>query len=184
MAEEAQATANDAVVNDNAEAVNGESTANLSVEELQSRLEQEQKQSKEYLDAFQRARADFLNLKRRTDQERTTISADARERMILRVLPIVDDFERALANVPENLKGEPWVNGVNMIEKKFKTLLEQENITELPALNTEFNPHLHDAVQRDEDAEGEKDWVTDVYQKGYKMGDKVICHAVVKVGRK
>jgi molecular chaperone GrpE len=95
----------------------------------------------------------------------------------------VDDFERALLNVPENLKGEAWLNGVNMIEKKLKSFLEQENVSEIPAEGQEFDPRVHDAVHRDEESTGEKDVVQAVYQKGYKLGDKVIRPAVVKVGR-
>lgn len=170
--------------NDSAAGVDGADLSNASSEQLQQLLEQEQSKSKEYLDAFQRSRADFLNLKRRTDQERGTLSAEAKEKLILRLLPIVDDFERALANLPENLKGEAWVNGVGLIEKKLKNLLDQENVTEIPAQDTEFNPHLHQAVHHDENAEGEKDWVTAVYQKGYKLGDKIIRPAMVEVGRK
>ena len=70
-----------------------------------------------------------------------------------------------------------------MIEKKLKNLLDQENVVEIPALGAEFDPHLHEAVQKDEDSEGDKEVVTAVYQKGYKLGDKVIRAAVVTVGR-
>lgn len=157
---------------------------NATPEQLRQLLEQERQKSNEYLEDYRRARADFVNLKRRTDNERNSISLEARERLLLRILPIVDDFQRAISNVPENLKNEPWVNGVNLIESKFKKLLDQEGVTEIPAQDTEFNPHLHEGVYRDEDAQGERDWVTEVYQKGYKMGDKVIRHAMVKVGRK
>lgn len=162
----------------------GSDLENASPEQLRQLLQQERQKSNEYLEDYKRARADFVNLKRRTDNERNTISLEARERLILRVLPIIDDFQRAVSNVPENLKSEPWVNGVTLIENKLKKLLDQEGITEIPAENTEFNPHLHEAVYRDEEAQGERDWVSEVYQKGYKMGDKVIRHAMVKVGRK
>lgn len=155
----------------------------LSVEQLRQKLEEEQKKSAEYLDSWQRSRADFVNLKRRTEIERNNLSAEARERIILKILPIVDDFERALQTLPEDLKNAPWISGVTLIEKKLKTLLDQEGIAEIPAEGQEFDPRFHDAVQRDEESEGEKDVVAAVYQKGYKLGDRVIRPAVVKVGR-
>ena len=123
---------------------------NLTPESLQQLLEQEQKKSEDLLKTAQLARAEFLNLKRRTDQERANISSEARERLLLKLLPVVDDFERAMATLPENLKGEPWINGVGLIENKLKKLLDQENVSEIPALDTEFNPHLHEAVYRDD----------------------------------
>lgn len=155
----------------------------LSVEELQQQLAEEQKKSAASYDNFVRARADYENLKRRTETERGKLNAEIREKVLVKILPIVDDFERALQNVPENLKGEAWLSGVTMIEKKLKTFLEQENVSEIPAEGQEFDPRVHDAVHRDEESTGDKDVVQAVYQKGYKLGDKVIRPAVVKVGR-
>jgi molecular chaperone GrpE len=155
----------------------------VSVEQLRQQLADEQKKSAEYLDSWQRSRADFLNLKRRTEQERVNLSAEARSKIIIKLLPVVDDFERALQTIPEAFKNEPWINGITLIEKKLKTLLDQENVTEIPAEDQEFDPRVHEAVQKDEDGEGDKEYVTAVYQKGYKLGDKVIRAAVVKVGR-
>ncbi len=154
-----------------------------SIEQVRQLLVEEQQKSASHLDSYQRARADYENLKRRTQAEKTTLNAEARERILVKLLPVVDDFERALQSVPENLKNEPWLNGVSMIEKKLKTLLDQEAVAEIPSLGEEFNPRFHEAVHKDEDGEGDKDVVTAVYQKGYKLGDKVIRAAVVKVGR-
>ncbi len=153
------------------------------LEQLRQLLADEQQTSAKFRDSWQRSHADFLNLKRRTDNERTSLSAEAREKLLVKLLPVVDDFERALQTMPESLTKEPWINGVMLIEKKLKSLLEQENVAAIPAEGVEFDPHLHEAVQRDEDGEGDKDVVTAVYQKGYKMGDKIIRAAVVKVGR-
>ncbi|MEI7556183.1 nucleotide exchange factor GrpE [Candidatus Chlorohelix sp.] len=153
------------------------------VEELETLLVVEQKKAAELADNWKRSLADFQNLKRRTEIERANINADVKSRVIMRLLPIVDDFERALASTPDNLKAEPWVNGVSLIEKKLKTLLEQEGISSFDAKNADFDPRYHDAVQRDEDGEGDKDIVTEVYQKGYMMGDRVLRPAAVKVGR-
>ncbi|NWJ98340.1 MAG: nucleotide exchange factor GrpE [Chloroflexi bacterium] len=153
-------------------------------EDLQLQLVEEQRKSAEYLESCQRLRADFLNLKRRTENERASLSTEARERLLVRILPIVDDFERALQSLPEGLKSEPWINGINLIEKKLKNLLDQEGVSELPAKEAEFDPRFHEAVQHDEDTSGKQDYVAEVYQKGYRMGDKVIRPAMVKVARR
>ena len=155
----------------------------LSVEELKQQVAEEQKKAATSYDNFVRARADYENLKRRTEAERVKLNSEIREKVLVKILPVVDDFERALQNVPENLKGEAWLNGVTMIEKKLKAFLEQENVSEIPAEGQEFDPRVHDAVHRDEESTGDKDVVQAVYQKGYKLGDKVIRPAVVKVGR-
>lgn len=156
----------------------------LSQEDLEKLLAAEQKKSTELYDSLQRARADFINLKRRTENEKAGLSNEVKERTLLRLLPTVDDFERALATTPENLKGEPWLNGVKLIEKKLKTFLEQEGIAEVEALDAEFDPRFHEAVQKDDSTTGDKEVVIEVYQKGYKLGDKVIRPAVVKVGHR
>lgn len=178
--------ANEEAVNANGQTDSADSPAQVeegSLEQLSQKLADEQKKAAEYLDSWQRSRADFINLKRRTEQERASLSAEARSKIIVKLLPVVDDFERALQTVPEAFKNDPWINGVTLIEKKLKTLLDQEMVTEIPAEGQEFDPRVHEAVQKDEDGEGDKEYVTAVYQKGYKLGDKVIRAAVVKVGR-
>ena len=155
----------------------------LSVEQLQQQLAEEQKKAAANYDNFVRARADYENLKRRTETERIKLNSEIREKVLVKILPVVDDFERALQSVPENLKGEAWLNGISLIEKKLKAFLDQENVSEIPAEGQDFDPRYHDAVHRDEESTGDKDVVQAVYQKGYKLGDKVIRPAVVKVGR-
>jgi molecular chaperone GrpE len=155
-----------------------------SVEELKKLLAEEQKKTLEMTENWQRSRADFLNLKRRTEIERANLTSEAKEKILLRVLPVVDDFERAISSKPEALKDEPWVSGVMMIEKKLKTLLEQEGVTEVDSLDANFDPRFHDAVQQDDETSGNTEYVMSVFQKGYKLGDKVIRPAAVKVGHR
>jgi len=161
-----------------------ENVENLSVEQLQKLLSDEQKKSAEYMESWQRSRADFANLKRRTDNEKSSLSAEAREKLLVRLLPVVDDFERAMLTLPESLKGEAWVNGVSLIEKKLKTFLDQEGVSEVPSLNANFDPRYHEAVQQDDSSNGDTEYVAEVYQKGYKLGDRVIRAAAVKVGHR
>jgi molecular chaperone GrpE len=168
------------------ESAGGEQTPlkERTAEELEKLLAEEQHKSLEYLDALQRAQADFRNLKRRTENERATLADETREKVIKKILPVVDDFERALQTVSEDMKNAPWVTGVQLVEKKLKSFLESERVTEIPSLDQDFNPNLHEAVQIDEDSSGSKEYVSEVYQKGYKLGDKVIRPAVVKVSKR
>ncbi len=184
MSSETNTSENEATVEAVEASAETANTEGMSVEQLRQSLADEQKKAAEYMESWQRSRADFVNFKRRTETERANLSAEVRGKLLVKFLPVVDDFERALQTMPETLKNEPWVNGVSLIEKKLKTLLEQENVAEFAAEGQDFDPHLHEGVQRDEDSEGEKEVVTAVYQKGYKLGDKVIRAAVVKVGRK
>lgn len=168
---------------ENEAAETADSQEEMSVEQLRQQLAEEQKKAQASHESYVRARADYDNLKRRTEAEKLKLNAEIREKVLVKILPVVDDFERALHNLPETLKNEAWINGVNMIEKKLKAFLEQENVSEIPAEGADFDPRIHDAVHRDEESSGDKDVVQAVYQKGYKLGDKVIRPAVVKVGR-
>ena len=169
--EEKEAQAHNNTENNNGDTNNGNSAENVIIETAT-------------ISGAELNNASPEQLRQLVEQERTNIGTEARERVFKKLLPIVDDFERAINNTPENLKGEAWVSGVTLIESKLKKLLDQEGVEEVPSHDTEFNPHIHEAVARDEESEGNTDWVTEVYQKGYKMGDKVIRPAVVKVGRK
>ena len=153
------------------------------VDELKAQLEQLQKQADELRDNWQRARADYANLKRRTDAEAGDLRLRANEAILKRLLPSVDDFERARLHLPQEFVGNAWIEGVMAIERKLKTVLEQSGVVEIPSENQEFDPKVHEAVAHDDNGAG-KDWVAEVYQRGYKLGDSVLRPAMVRVGRK
>jgi molecular chaperone GrpE len=141
----------------------------------------------QYLDALQRERASFINFRRRAEQERAEMVQYAGMNLIKKLLPIVDDFDRALAAIPEDVrKTSKWVEGVELIDRKLHTILEQEGVQPIEALGQPFDPNLHEAVAFEDNAEaGEEhqDVVSEVFTKGYKLRDRVLRPAMVKVTR-
>ena len=148
-----------------AEAVVGEVVSD-ELAELQARLATANQQAAEYKDQWLRAVADFKNLKRRTDSERAELMKGASVGLLMKVLPIVDDFERAVENIPS----------------KLRMLLESEGVTAMDVLGQDFDPNFHDAVMY-EDAAGQDGKVIAELQKGYMLRERVLRPATVKVGR-
>lgn len=139
----------------------------------------------EYLDALQRERAAFINYRRRTDQEKAETVQYATANVIKKLLPIVDDFDRALAAIPQEQRtGNKWVEGVELIARKLHNVLEQEGVEPIEAHGQPFDPNLHEAVAFEESPNGgHEDTVSEVFTKGYKMRDRVLRPAMVKVTR-
>jgi len=151
------------------------------VEGLKQLVEQERARAEDYRAQWQRARADFANLKRRSEQEKAEATQFANAMLILNLLPILDDLERALASVSTKLAGLTWVDGIRLIYRKFQTTLQAHGLTEIAAVGENFDPNLHEAILY---VEGEEGKVVEEVQKGYKLYDRVIRPALVKVGGK
>jgi molecular chaperone GrpE len=141
----------------------------------------------EYLDALQRERANFINYRRRTEQERAELTQYATAKLLQKLLGVVDDFDRALAAIPqEERKGNKWVEGVELIARKLHTLLDQEGVEAIEALGQPFDPNLHEAVAFEDNTEqgsAHVDTVSEVFTKGYRLHDRVLRPAMVKVSR-
>jgi molecular chaperone GrpE len=140
----------------------------------------------EYLDALQRERANFINYRRRVDQEKAEQAQYATANLVKKLLPVVDDFDRALSAIPEQeRKHNKWAHGIELIARKLHTILEQEGVEPIEALGQPFDPNLHEAVAFDDNSQSDDhtDTVAEVYSKGYKMKDRVIRPAMVKVSR-
>jgi len=146
---------------------------------LAAQLEEEKEKSQSYLASWQRAAADYQNYKRRAEQERDDIARLANAALIINLLPIMDDFERALDSVDARLAGLTWVDGIRIIQRKFQALLEMSGVSEIAADGEHFDPNIHEAVMF---GEGEEGKVINVVQKGYKLGDRVLRPAMVVVG--
>ena len=131
------------------------------------------------LAGWQRAQADFINYKRRTEQEKEEISQFTRAMLILDLLPALDDLERAFAAIPPRLTKSNWVDGIRLIWNKLQTTLEARGLSEIKAVGEPFDPHLHEAVRQDRGREGV---VIEELQKGYKFRDKIIRPTKVIVG--
>jgi molecular chaperone GrpE len=133
------------------------------------------------LRGWQRSQADFVNFRRRVDQERSELLKLAESGLILDLLPVVDDLERALVGLPPELQGLTWVEGILLIERKLKSVLEAHGVKPIEALGKEFDPREHEAVMRDGDPD-EATTVVSELQRGYRMHDRVLRPAMVKVG--
>jgi molecular chaperone GrpE len=148
---------------------------------LEAQLAEEREKAQGYLASWQRTAADFQNYKRRVEQERDELSRLANAALIINMLPLMDDLERALDNVDVRLAGLTWVDGIRLIHRKFEALLEMVGVEEIKADGEQFDPNLHEAVMH---GEGEEGKVINVVQKGYKLGGRVLRPAMVVVGGK
>jgi molecular chaperone GrpE len=153
------------------------------VVELQEQLVQAQAQATEYLDQARRATADLSNARKRMQREMDEVRTSASERVLERLLPVVDDVERAFANVPTDQADSDWVNGFRMIQRKLWSLLETEGVTTLPTEGLSFDPGIHHAITHEE-AEGFEDGqIIAEVAPGYRLNDKVLRPAVVRVAK-
>ncbi len=152
-----------------------------SLQALQADLEKAQAQAAEYLDGWQRARAEFANYKKRVEAEREEVRRASNEALLLKLLPVVDDFERAFQKIPREAAASPWVNGIQMILRKLQALLESQGVVPIQATGQPFNPQQHEAVLLEETAEHPDGTVIAELQRGYRLGERVLRPAQVKV---
>ncbi len=146
-------------------------------EELEQRID-------DLTNDLQRTRADFENYRKRAEQEKSQARDHAAATTILRLLPVIDNLERALGHLPEDLKDNAWANGVVGLSKNLQKSLQNLQVTRIEAApRTEFNPDLHEAIQMDEEGEGDKEIIAEELQAGYKHNGTVIRHSMVKVTR-
>jgi molecular chaperone GrpE len=149
------------------------------IDSLKQALAEEQNKAAENFANWQRAQADFINFKRRTEQERLEFNRYANAALALEMLTALDDLERALEVIPPKLAKNDWVEGIRLVERKFKSSLDGQGITPMESLGEPFDPNYHEAMRQDKGKEG---IITEVFQKGYMMGDKVLRPAKVVVG--
>ena len=148
---------------------------------LLEELEEAKRKEAEYLDGWQRARAELANARKRFQREQEQAYANAKADVLVRVLPTVDDFERAFVTLPEEMEEEAWLGGVRLIWRKLQALLEQEGVSAIEAAGQEFDPHLHQAVTHEPSETVPEGQVIDEMQKGYQMGGRVLRPSIVRV---
>lgn len=144
----------------------------------QLKIEALEKQLAEEKDKYLRVVAEYDNFRRRSINDKMLAVADAQSKVIIEVLSVIDNFERALA---AETSDENYKKGVEMIFNQYKGILEKLGVTEIEALNCPFDPNVHNAVNQVEDENFGENTVCQVFQKGYKLGDKVIRCAMVVV---
>ena len=138
----------------------------------------EEQESERYM----RLMAEFQNFKRRAAREKTDIHAYANEKIISELLPVLDNFERALDTKSDDMEG--YVKGMELIFTQLRTALEHAGLEEIPAMGEEFDPNVHNAVMTEDSDEHDDGKISKVLQKGYKLNDKVIRPSMVAVVRK
>jgi molecular chaperone GrpE len=153
------------------------------LDQLRAALEAAQQEAAENKAAWQRSAADFSNYKRRTEQEREAMVGLANEVLLAKLLSIVDDFDRAIANMPAELQGVSWIGGISAIDRKLDQLLESEGLTPIEALGKQFDPHEHEAIAQEDRPGVPEGTVVAELQKGYRIRDRVLRPAMVAVAR-
>ena len=150
----------------------------MGAEALKQALATEKEKAEASLAGWQRAQADFLNYKRRAEQEKEEAGSLGKSALVLTLLPVLDDLERAFGALPEEVEGSSWASGFRLIERKLRTTLEAQGLTPIKALGEPFDPRYHEAAMQ---GEGEEGIVVGELEKGYKFGDRVVRPSKVVV---
>jgi len=130
---------------------------------------------------WQRAVADFANFRRRTEQDRLASLGLASEALLIKLLNVADDFDRAIAQLPAEIAGQPWVEGVVAIDRKLRAVLDSEGLTPIEAEGQPFDPQVHEAIAQDPTDRLPEGSVTSEFQRGYMLRDRVLRPALVAV---
>lgn len=131
---------------------------------------------------LQRERSDFANYQRRAETEKGQIMSQAKSEVVSQLLPLLDDLERALSHIPQELQDNTWARGIGKVYEQVQEKLNEMGIVKIEALHQPFDPNLHEAVEFEE-GEGDEEVVTEVRRTGYMLHENVLRPAMVKVGK-
>jgi molecular chaperone GrpE len=145
-----------------------------------SKAEALARQVAELTEALQRERADATNIRRRHDEQIAGLKSMVKASVVRDLLPVIDNFERALKHVPKDLEGHEYANGIQSIVKQFEKTLSELGVERISTVGEPFDPRYHEAVSM-EDGDGATEVVSEELQAGYKIGEEVIRHAMVRV---
>lgn len=165
------------------EQFDGQERTQVAENELDQQLDEEKKKSAEYLDNWKRAAAELANYKKRVDKDRNEYVQYANGRLLAKLLEVMDGFDAAFKSVPEPFKNEPWVEGMRLVEKQLRRLLESEGVTPIEAEGKDFNPNFHEAMFYEPTPGVPEGKVTADFQRGYMLGDRVLRPSRVKVAK-
>ena len=169
---------------ENGEATSEETSGEESVERSQAVEEGSSEENPELLqlkDKYLRTLAEYENFRKRSEKEKAQMFELGAKSIIEALLPVVDNFERALSHVQEEEKDSPFVKGIEGIYKQIQKMFADCNIQEIEALGKKFDPALHNAVMTEEEGDAEEDTITQDLQKGYTYRGNVVRHSMVKV---
>lgn len=150
------------------------------VEALKAQLAEAESKASEYKDGWARSQAEFQNYKKRVERDNALTYASMKGDIIKKILPALDDLERALQNRPAD---DAWASGIELIARKLQNTLESEGVKKIEAKGAEFDPNFHEAITHEPSDEVESGHVIDVAQNGYILGERVIRPALVRVAQ-
>jgi molecular chaperone GrpE len=152
----------------------------VNVAELMKRLEEAEAQVAEHRSDLQRERAEFVNYKNRIVRDQETSRANMKGEILQKVLPVLDDLERALQNRPAD---DAWAGGIELIARKFQAVLESEGVKRIEAEGQPFDPNFHEAISHEPNGDVSSEHVIAVVRNGYVIGERVIRPALVRVAQ-
>jgi len=150
-------------------------------EELLQEIERWREKADEYLDKYRRSVAEFANYRKREERTREEEALRTSARVLRRLLPVVDDFERAIGSIPEEFVEAQWVEGILLIQRKLTSILESFQVVPIEALGKPFDPSYHEALMEGESSEHPAGTVMEELQRGYLIADRVLRPTIVKV---
>jgi len=150
------------------------------IEQLERELTDLQASDAEHRNNWHRSAADFANYKRRSDEERATLTQFSNAILIGKLLGVLDDFDRAIENLPADAD-DPWIEGVRLTERKLRSVIESEGVTQIEALGQPFDPNQHEAVLHEETVDHPDNEVIGELQRGYRLHDRIIRPSLVRV---
>ncbi len=169
------------VVEETAEETTEEATEEVTEEIAEEKKDAKDEKIEELQDKLLRQMAEFDNYRKRTEKEKSAMYEIGARDIIEKILPVVDNFERGLAAVPEEQKEDGFVTGMEMIYKQILTMFEGINVKAIESIGKEFDPELHNAVMHVEDEEAGENIIVEEFMKGYTYRDSVVRHSMVKV---
>jgi len=149
-------------------------------ESLKRQVEEAEAKLAETVDGWQRSQAEFQNYKKRVERDNEMMRTNMKGDIVKKILPVLDDLERAMQNRPAD---EPWTDGIELIVRKFQTILDGEGVKKIDAEGVEFNPNFHEAISNEPSEEVESGNVIAVVQNGYMLGERVVRPALVRVAQ-
>ncbi|MFO7538127.1 MAG: nucleotide exchange factor GrpE [Chloroflexota bacterium] len=165
----------------NGEAAVAEAVAETADLTLEEQLAAVQEESTRNLDGWRRAQAELANARKRFDKQRAETYTRATADLVSRLLPVLDDLDRALDNVPETIAQDSWFEGLHLVQRKLLGLLDQYNVEAIEALGHPFDPNLHEAIMQEPSDEYDSGVVCRELQKGYRLGEQIIRPSLVYV---
>jgi molecular chaperone GrpE len=154
-----------------------------SVDALQQELEKQKALARHHLDGWKRAAADLENYRKRVEKEQAELARFGHAVLMMRLLPVLDDLERAFQTLPKELNGFTWIEGLALVDRKLRMALESEGLKEIEALGKPFDPQVHEAVLQQESTTYPDGQVVATLQKGYKLYERVLRPAMVQVAK-